>query len=90
MFRIARTLTFSTNGHGLYMSSPSEISKFTISSDAKETITEMAGTLYTVKEMPEAPKQSFFKGLFTGGVSILDREELCKLRTYYVRLEQFQ
>lgn len=29
--------------------------------------------------MPEQPKESFFKGLFGGGVRSLDREELCKL-----------
>lgn len=75
--RIARTLTFSTNGHGLYLSSPSEISKFTISSDSRETIANMAGLLFQAKEMPEPPKQSFFKGLFAGGPSMLDREELC-------------
>lgn len=31
-------------------------------------------------EMPEPPKEGFFKGLFGGGVRPLDREELCKLR----------
>ena len=28
-------------------------------------------------EMPEPPKEGFFKGLFGGGVRPLDREELC-------------
>lgn len=36
------------------------------------------GTLFLTKEMPEPPKQGFFKGLFGGGPSILDKEELCK------------
>lgn len=38
----------------------------------------MMGTLFLTKEMPEPPKQGFFKGLFGGGPSILDKEELCK------------
>ena len=38
----------------------------------------MMGDLYTPQEMPEQPKESFFKGLFGGGAKNLDREELCK------------
>lgn len=38
----------------------------------------MLGELFTPQEMPEAPKESFFKGLFGGGTRNLDREELCK------------
>lgn len=38
----------------------------------------MLGELYVAHEMPEAPKESFFKGLFGGGMRNLDREELCK------------
>lgn len=40
-------------------------------------ILEMMGELYTVHEMPEQPKEGFFKGLFGGGAKPLDREELC-------------
>uniref|UniRef100_A0ABK9MYJ5 V-SNARE coiled-coil homology domain-containing protein n=1 Tax=Glossina morsitans morsitans TaxID=37546 RepID=A0ABK9MYJ5_GLOMM len=39
-------------------------------------ITEMLGSLFTVREMPEQPKESFFKGLFGGGTKSIDREEL--------------
>lgn len=74
--RIARTFCFSNNGHGLYMCSPSELQKFSISSTFCDSLQEMLGTLYLTKEMPEPPKQSFFKGLFGGGPSTLDREEL--------------
>nr|XP_042913181.1 syntaxin-binding protein 5 [Parasteatoda tepidariorum] len=42
----------------------------------KNMLHEMKGTLFLTKEMPEPPKQSFFKGLFGGGPSILDKEEL--------------
>lgn len=42
----------------------------------------MLGTLFVNKEIPEAPKLSFFKGLFTSGPSMLDREELCKYPHY--------
>lgn len=38
----------------------------------------MVGDLYLPAEMPEPPKESFFKGLFGGGARNLDREELCK------------
>lgn len=41
---------------------------------------DLLGELFLPCDMPEPPKQSFFKGLFGGGVSQLDREELCKLR----------
>lgn len=39
---------------------------------------EMIGELFQVIDMPEPPKESFFKGLFGGGARNLDREELCK------------
>lgn len=65
----------------MYLTSPSEIQKFTIASSLKDIIPDMLGNLYVFKEMPEPPKQSFFKGLFSGGPSILDREELCN---YYI------
>lgn len=39
----------------------------------------MLGELYLTCEMPEQPKESFFKGLFGGGTRSIDREELCEL-----------
>lgn len=38
----------------------------------------MMGDLFVTVDMPEAPKESFFKGLFGGGSRSLDREELCE------------
>jgi len=38
----------------------------------------MVGELFLPHDMPEPPKEGFFKGLFGGGVRSLDREELCK------------
>lgn len=74
---IARTLTFSTNGHGMYLSSPSELTKFTISANFAENLPDMVGALYTApKELPEPPRQSFLKGFFGGAPTPLDREEL--------------
>ncbi len=35
------------------------------------------GDLFLPCEMPEPPKEGFFKGLFGGGVRPLDRDELC-------------
>ncbi|XP_043469254.1 syntaxin-binding protein 5 [Leptopilina heterotoma] len=75
-FRIVKTLCFSNRGHGLYLSSPSEIQEFTVSSDYCGEIIDMVGDLFLPQEMPEQPKESFFKGLFGGGSKSLDREEL--------------
>lgn len=36
----------------------------------------MMGELFLALDFPEPPKESFFKGLFGGGVRNLDREEL--------------
>lgn len=41
---------------------------------------EMIGELFLPNDMPEPPKESFFKGLFGGGARNLDREELCKYK----------
>ncbi|XP_044019850.1 syntaxin-binding protein 5 isoform X6 [Aphidius gifuensis] len=74
--QIARTICFSNKGHGLYLSSPTEIQKITVSSEFCAELTEMMGDLFVTVDMPEAPKESFFKGLFGGGSRSLDREEL--------------
>ncbi|XP_030755594.1 syntaxin-binding protein 5 isoform X2 [Sitophilus oryzae] len=74
--QIARTFGFSNKGHGLYLASPSELQKFTLCTDFCADLTEMLGDLFLTCEMPEPPKVGFFKGLFGGGVSSLDREEL--------------
>ncbi|GBL82432.1 Syntaxin-binding protein 5 [Araneus ventricosus] len=74
--RVARTFCFSKNGHGVYLCSPTELQKFSISADYCNLLQDMLGTLFVNKELPEAPKQSFFKGLFGSGPSILDKEEL--------------
>ncbi|KAL9878916.1 syntaxin-binding protein 5 isoform X2 [Glossina fuscipes] len=74
--QISKIFCFSNKGHGLYMASPTEIQKFTISAEFCQFITEMLGSLFTVREMPEQPKESFFKGLFGGGTKSIDREEL--------------
>ncbi|KAF8784439.1 Syntaxin-binding protein 5 like protein [Argiope bruennichi] len=74
--RVARTFCFSKNGHGVYLCSPTELQKFSISADYCNLLQDMLGTLFVNKELPEAPKQSFFKGLFGAAPSILDREEL--------------
>lgn len=42
---------------------------------------EMIGELFSPIDMPEPPKESFFKGLFGGGARNLDREELCEYKT---------
>ncbi|GJQ69234.1 hypothetical protein Trydic_g6383 [Trypoxylus dichotomus] len=74
--QIARTFCFSNRGHGLYLSSPSELQKFTLCTEFCSNLSEMTGELFLQLEMPEPPKEGFFKGLFGGGVRSLDREEL--------------
>ncbi|GAB6032518.1 Syntaxin-binding protein 5 [Chamberlinius hualienensis] len=74
--RIARTFCFSNFGNGMYLCSPCEIQKFTISVGFCENLQEMLGELFLPCETPEAPKEGFFKNLFGGGVRALDREEL--------------
>ena len=43
----------------------------------------MLGELFIPRETPEAPKTGFLKSLFGGGVSTLDREELCKYDLFF-------
>lgn len=74
--RISRTFSFSNKGHGLYLATPTEIQKFTVCQEFSHQYNNMLGELYVPHEMPEAPKESFFKGLFGGGMRNLDREEL--------------
>lgn len=38
----------------------------------------MVGEVFLPRDMPEPPKESFFRGLFGGGARPLDREELCE------------
>jgi hypothetical protein len=45
------------------------------------SLAEMVGELFLPNDMPEPPKEGFFKGLFGGGIRSLDREELCELST---------
>lgn len=73
---ISKTFSFSNKGHGLYLVTPTEIQKFTVCQEFCHQYNNMLGELYTPQEMPEAPKESFFKGLFGGGTRNLDREEL--------------
>jgi hypothetical protein len=41
---------------------------------------ETLGDVFVSQEMPEQPKPSFLKNLFSsGGSAALDRQELCKL-----------
>ncbi|XP_052741109.1 syntaxin-binding protein 5 isoform X2 [Bicyclus anynana] len=74
--QIAKTFCFSNRGHGLYLASPTEIQKFTIDAEFCTQLNEMVGELFLPRDMPEPPKESFFRGLFGGGARPLDREEL--------------
>lgn len=46
-----------------------------------QQLNEMLGELFLPRDMPEPPKESFFRGLFGGGSRPFDREELCKYRS---------
>ncbi|KAJ8716401.1 hypothetical protein PYW07_003028 [Mythimna separata] len=73
---IAKTFCFSNRGHGLYLASPTEVQKFTIDAEFCQQLNEMIGELFLPRDMPEPPKESFFRGLFGGGARPFDREEL--------------
>ena len=46
--------------------------------DCSENLKDVVGELFQPCNMPEAPKQNFFKNLFIGAISTtVDREELC-------------
>ncbi|XP_017782470.1 PREDICTED: syntaxin-binding protein 5 isoform X5 [Nicrophorus vespilloides] len=74
--QISKTFCFSNRGHGLYLCSPSELQKFTLCADFCTNMNVMLGEIFIPLDMPEPPKESFFRGLFGGGVRSLDREEL--------------
>ncbi|XP_037918905.1 syntaxin-binding protein 5 isoform X3 [Hermetia illucens] len=74
--RISKTFCLSNKGHGLYLATPTELQKFTICSEFSQYMGEMMGELFIPHDMPEQPKEGFFKGLFGGGAKSLDREEL--------------
>ncbi|XP_055681167.1 syntaxin-binding protein 5 isoform X9 [Lutzomyia longipalpis] len=75
--QISKTFCFSNKGHGLYLATPTELQKFTLCVDFCTQFTnEMMCELFQAHDMPEQPKESFFKGLFGGGSRSLDREEL--------------
>uniref|UniRef100_A0A4W5MEW0 Syntaxin binding protein 5a (tomosyn) n=1 Tax=Hucho hucho TaxID=62062 RepID=A0A4W5MEW0_9TELE len=74
--RIARTFCFTNLGQAMYLTSPTEIQRITYSQETCENLQEMLGELFTPVETPEAPNRGFFKGLFGGGATSLDREEL--------------
>ncbi|XP_055709025.1 syntaxin-binding protein 5 isoform X2 [Phlebotomus papatasi] len=75
--QISKAFCFSNKGHGLYLATPTELQKFTLCVDFCIQFTnEMMCELFQAHDMPEPPKESFFKGLFGGGSRSLDREEL--------------
>ena len=53
-----------------------------------DNLNEMLGDLFLPCEAPEAPKQGFFKNLFGGGQSTLDREELCMYQSLGIKFRQ--
>ncbi|CUT99354.1 syntaxin binding protein 5 [Echinococcus multilocularis] len=73
-----RTLfTFGNLGHAIYMSSPSELTKISMSADLSNNLSEMQGELFLPCNMPEPPKRNFFTNLFTGnGLSSADKDAL--------------
>ncbi|XP_065316011.1 syntaxin-binding protein 5-like isoform X4 [Gordionus sp. m RMFG-2023] len=72
-----RCICFSNNGNGLYLCSPSEIQKFTYSTDMCKNLKDMTSKIFRLKETPEPPRSSFFSTLFNSPrTTALDREEL--------------
>ena len=60
---LGATMTFSNFGHGIYMANPTEVQKFSISSEFMRQLPEMRGRVFTDDvPMPEPPKPGFLKG----------------------------
>lgn len=74
--RITQTLCFTNEAQIIYMPTSSEVQRVTCSVEVYESIQEIIGHLFIPCEAPERPNPGFFKSLFGGGVSELDRQEL--------------
>jgi len=75
--RILRTVQFSSGGFGIYLLNQNQIQKFSINKEETKNLKQSLGKIFQERtELPEPPKQSFFKGFFGGGVKQLDRDEL--------------
>nr|XP_039262730.1 syntaxin-binding protein 5-like [Styela clava] len=74
--RISQTLCFTPDAQAIYMPTPSEVQRLTCSVELYESMQEIVGYLFIPCDAPERPNPGFFKSLFGGGVSELDREEL--------------
>lgn len=82
--RLSRdSLQLASNGHCLYATCESELCKSTISANYKTAVSEMLGSLFVARDMPEMPRANFFKSLFSSvaatssiGVGSRDRDEL--------------
>ena len=60
--RVGRTMSFTHFGHGLFCANPTELQKFSISSDFLRQLPEMTGVLFSdAVPMPEPPKQVHFR-----------------------------
>lgn len=85
-FRIVNKFCFSHHGLGLYMCTPSELQKFTVSTETAKQMTESLGELFVPMDNPEPPKASFLKGvstLFGGGSrEQVDLDDLCKFHIF--------
>jgi len=75
--RIFKTISFSAGGSGLFFTNQNQVQKFSVNKEYTKALYESFGDFYQEgMEMPEPPKQGFFKGFFGGGAKPLDREEL--------------
>jgi len=75
--RIGRTMNISNYGHGIFFSNPTELQKFSISSEFMRQLPEMTGQVFTnAIPMPEPPKKNILFNLFASGPKPCDREEL--------------
>lgn len=75
--RISKTISFSAGGSGLFFTNQNQVQKFSVNKEYTKALYESFGDFYQEgMEMPEPPKQGFFKGFFGGGAKPLDREEL--------------
>ena len=70
--RILKTTQFSTGGLGSFFKNQNQVQKFSINKEETKLLFDSYGKMFQEKiEMPDPPKQSFFKGFLKFGSIII-------------------
>ncbi|XP_078492957.1 syntaxin-binding protein 5-like isoform X2 [Ciona intestinalis] len=74
--RIAHTFSFTSDGQAMFLPNPTELQRIAYYVGIHENVQEMVGHLFVPCEDIEKPATGFLKGLFGGGYTSIDRENL--------------